>query len=309
MEQPVARSHRPREHPYVGDLLAGRGAFDLEDGTRDGTLGVTHGGRQELRDAGHQRLDACSGDRRPEEDGVHERALRLRGKRLVEPKERDARLVIVDVRGQNPLVPLGEHFGQPRLNSGFCVPRREARVSCSEPMRGPDRDDRRCQPLRDRPQDAFVTRSGTVDLVHEDQRRNVQPLQGPHQKGRLRLHAFDGGDHEHGAVEHAQHPFHLGDEVRVARRVDQVDGDVVDRERHDGGADRDAALLFQRHGVGLGRARIDAADLVDDTGCVEQPLGESCLTGVYMRQDPQVQRFPYQGSYPPNRLKSPVRLT
>ena len=35
---------------------------------------------------------------------------------------------------------------------------------------------------------------------------------------------------------------------------------------------------------------IDAADLVDDTGGEEQPLGQACLTGVYMRQDPQVQR-------------------
>jgi hypothetical protein len=34
-----------------------------------------------------------------------------------------------------------------------------------------------------------------------------------------------------------QSAFHLGDEVRVAGRVDQVDGDVVDRERDDGGLD------------------------------------------------------------------------
>ena len=118
---------------------------------------------------------------------------------------------------------------------------------------------------------------------------------------RLRLHALDGGDHENGAVEHVQHPFHLGDEVRVSRRVDQVDGDVVDDERHDGGLDRDAALSLQRQEVGLRAAVIDAADLVDDTGGVQQPLGESCLTGVYMRQDPQVERSSFQASYPPNR--------
>jgi hypothetical protein len=106
----------------------------------------------------------------------------------------------------------------------------------------------------------------------------------------LRLHALDGGDDQHGAVEHAQHPFHLGDEVRVAGRVDQVDGDVIDDERHHGGLDRDAALPFQRQGVGLGAAVVDAADLVDDAGGVEQPLGQARLTGVYVRQDPQVQR-------------------
>jgi len=31
---------------------------------------------------------------------------------------------------------------------------------------------------------------------------------------------------------------------------------------------------------------IDAPGFVDDAGGVQQPLGESGLTGVYMRQDP-----------------------
>ena len=87
-------------------------------------------------------------------------------------------------------------------------------------------------------------------------------------------------------------------------RVDQVDGDVVDDERHDGGLDRDAALPFERQGIGLGTAVIDAADLVDDTGGVEQPLGEGRLTGVYMRQDPQVQRS-HHASCPLDRWQLP----
>ena len=36
-----------------------------------------------------------------------------------------------------------------------------------------------------------------------------------------------------------------------------------------------------------------------DAGRVEQPFGESRLTGVYMRQDPQVERSSKQASYPP----------
>src|SRR5215510_1039899 len=63
----------------------------------------------------------------------------------------------------------------------------------------------------------------------------MQSLQRPHQHASLRLHALHGGDHQHGAVEHAQHPFHLGDEIRVAGRVDQVDCDVIDDEGHDRG--------------------------------------------------------------------------
>jgi hypothetical protein len=87
-----------------------------------------------------------------------------------------------------------------------------------------------------------------------------------------------------------QRAFHLGDEVRVARCVDRVDGHVADRERHDGGLDRDAALPFQRQRVGLGGAVIDAAELVDGPGGVEQPLGEGGLACVYMGQDAQVEK-------------------
>ena len=92
--------------------------------------------------------------------------------------------------------------------------------------------------------DAFTLRAVAVDLVHEDEGGNVQPLQRPHQQAGLRLHALHRGDDEHGAVEHAEHPLDLGDEIRVARGVDQVDRDVVDDEGDDGGLDRDATLPF-----------------------------------------------------------------
>jgi hypothetical protein len=59
----------------------------------------------------------------------------------------------------------------------------------------------------------------------------------------------------------------------VAGRVDQVDCDVVDDERHDRGLDRDAALPFQGQEIGLGAAVVDAAGRVDHTGGVEEPLG------------------------------------
>jgi len=158
-------------------------------------------------------------------------------------------------------------------------------------------------------QHTVAVRAATIDLVHEEKRRNAQPLQRPHQQRCLCLHAFHGRDHQHGAVEHGQHALHLRDEIRMAGRVDQVDGDVVDLERDDGGLDRDPALLLEREGVGLRGAVVDAAGLVDDAGCIQQPLGESCLTGVYMRQDPQVERSSKQASYPPNKSKSPFRWT
>ncbi len=76
----------------------------------------------------------------------------------------------------------------------------------------------------------------------------------------------------------------------MAGRVDQIDRDVTNGERHDRGLDRDAALPLQRQRVGLRITVIDTADLVDDTGGEEEPFGQGGLTGVYMRQDSQVQR-------------------
>ncbi len=63
----------------------------------------------------------------------------------------------------------------------------------------------------------------------------------------------------------------------------------------------DAAAL---NTAGLRRALIDAADLVDDTGGVEQPLGQGGLTGVYMRQNSKVQSA-HKASCPLDRWQLP----
>ena len=132
--------------------------------------------------------------------------------------------------------------------------------------------------------------AGAVDLVDEQQRGQPQPAQRAHQHPGLRLHALHRREHQHRAVEHAEHPLHLGDEVRVAGGVDEVDRHAADRERDHGGLDRDPALPLQRERVGLGAAGVDAADLVDHTGVVQQPLGEAGLTGVDVRQDAEIEQ-------------------
>ena len=222
----------------------------------------------------------------------------LRGEFGAQPPVRDPPLG-VDVRGQDRVAALGEHFGQPRREGrvGAAVGREAGGVR-SEPVRRAHRDDRWRQPLRDGPERALVARAATVDLVHEHQGGDAQPPQRAHQDARLGLHALDGRDHQHGTVEHAQGALHLGDEIRVAGRVDQADRDVIDRERDDRGLDRDPALPFQRQRVGLSRAGVDAADLADGTCAVEKPLGECCLTGVYMRQDSQAERSLRHASCP-----------
>ncbi len=296
--QPVPGSDRAREHPDIGDLLAGGAALDLEDAARDGSGFVARRGRQELGEASHQRRHARPGDRGAEVDGVHQGPPGL-GREFPAQLAVGNGQLIVYVRGQDLVVPFGEHLGQPGPGRGIRrLEGRKGRHPAAEPAGASHRDDGRGEPFGDRPQDPPLIRARTVDLVHEQQGRDAQPLQGSHQDASLRLHALDGGEHQDGAVQDAQHPLDLSDEVRVAGGVDQVDRDGVDGERGDRGLDRDPALPLQRQRIGLRGAGIDAADLVDDTGGVQEPLGESGLTGVYMRQDAQVERALRQASYP-----------
>lgn len=221
---------------------------------------------------------------------MHQRAPGLRGQFTAEAVVRQ-RLLVADVLGQQGVAVAGEQIGQAagevRVGGGVGNP---ARGTGARRDGRTHRDHGRGQLLGDAPQRAAVPRSGPVRLVDEQQGGDAQPLQGPHQDPGLRLYALHGGDDQDGAVEHAQHPLHLGDEIRVPGCVDQIDGDVVDGKRHDSRFDRDAAPAFQREGIGRGAAVVDAADLVDDSGGVEKPLGQTCLTGVDMRQNSQVER-------------------
>ena len=131
---------------------------------------------------------------------------------------------------------------------------------------------------------------GPVDLVDEDQRRDVEPLERAEQQRRLGLDALDRRDDEHRTVEDAEDALDLGDEVGVAGRVDEVDREIADQERGDRGPDRDAAFALELERVGLGGAGVDAADVVDRAGGEEESLGEGGLTGVDVGEDSEIER-------------------
>ena len=107
----VPRADGSREHADVRDLLTVRPSVDLEDGPGDGAVRVACSDRQQLRDRGEQRLDPRTGDRRPEEDRVHECGLRLGREHSTKRPSGDTRIVL-DVCREDPLVAFGEHFGQ-----------------------------------------------------------------------------------------------------------------------------------------------------------------------------------------------------
>lgn len=267
-----------------------RPAVDLEHGPRDRTVDVAFRCRKKLGDARGQCVQTCTGHRRAEEHGKHVGSLRLRGELPAKVGVRD-RCHAIDVRRQKRVVVLGEHLSESlderRIRS---AERPHSRGAGAEAVHRAHRDGVGRQLLRDALDRPYVLRADAIDLVQEEQYGDAKPPQGPHDDPRLRLDTLDDGDHEYGAIEHVQHAFHLGDEVRMTGRVDEVDGDVIDHERHDGRLDRYPSLAFEREEVRLSAAAVDAADLVDDAGGIEQPLGECGLTGVYMSQDPQVQR-------------------
>jgi hypothetical protein len=175
-------------------------------------------------------VHAGAGDGRAEQDRMHQRLPGLAGQLAPKLPVRERRLII-HVGGQQRVVMVGEQAGEPIDESGVArAERPDRRLARAGLTHGSHRDDGRRQPLRDRRQHALGIGAATVDLVDEDLGRDLQSLEGAHQDAGLRLDALDGRDDQHRAVEHAQHPLDLGNEVRVAGCVDQVDGDVADKE-------------------------------------------------------------------------------
>ena len=248
-----------------------------------------------------KRVDAGAGERRAEEDWVDACTLRLLRERVAQSPRRNAR-VVVEILAQQLVVVVGEHARQARpksASSTACGVTAAARLpslagGASSPQ-SPASAVRISPSTRSQsaPRRSILFTNMSVGMRSRCSARI-----------RIRVCGCTPSTAEMTSTAPSRtlkHALHLGDEVGVAGRVDQVDGDVVDRERDDRRLDRDAALLLERERIGLRRPLVDAADLVDDAGGVEQPLGESCLTGVYMRQDSQVQRSAKQASYPPDR--------
>src|SRR6185436_5841157 len=119
------------------------------------------------------------------------------------------------------------------------------------------------------------------------------------------LHQLDGSlfntlgavdDHER-AIYRGERAVGVFGEILVARRVQQVDDLVTERELHHRGGDGDATLLLQCHPVGRGVARglaaLDGAGHLDGTAEQQQLFRKRCLAGVGMRNDGKGPSFPY----------------
>src|SRR5829696_261519 len=174
--QKIPHLYSTREHTDVRDLLPCRSSFDLENHARDRAIDIAFDRGQQLRDAEDQLIHARARDRRAEEHRMHQRLPGLRRKLAAESAVRDRGLV-VDVGGKKRVVVVGEQIDQSgsKVGVGGTV-RRETGTAGSQPAGRSHRDDRRRQSLGDAPQQAFTLRAAAVDLVHEDEGGNAQPL-------------------------------------------------------------------------------------------------------------------------------------
>ena len=89
-------------------------------------------------------------------------------------------------------------------------------------------------------------------------------------------------------IENAETALHLGCEIDMARRVDQVDRAVTPLEGNAGAVDGDAALALFLVVVGLGRAGIDSAQAIRGAGIIEDMLGGRRLAGIDVGDNAQV---------------------
>ena len=95
----------------------------------------------------------------------------------------------------------------------------------------------------------------------------------------LHLDAFDCGHDEEREVGGLQRRDDIGDEVGVARRVDDVDLDAVGLERGEGQGDGDVPPLLLGVEVADSRAVLDPAHAGDCSRGEQQGLGQRGLSG------------------------------
>ena len=104
----------------------------------------------------------------------------------------------------------------------------------------------------------------------------------------LGLDPLPGGKNHDRPVEHPQAPLHLGGEIDMPGRVDQVHRDILPAKRHRRGIDRDPPLLLLRIEVGDRGAAIHVAEPMTRLREKQQPLGERGLARIDVGDDPDV---------------------
>ena len=105
---------------------------------------------------------------------------------------------------------------------------------------------------------------------------------------RLDLDARRGRDHDEGAVCRRQCALDFADEVRIARRIDEIDLIVTPFAGGKLQVDRHAAALFLRLAVERARVLFHTAEALDSTRIEEAGIEQACLARLAMADDGNV---------------------
>ena len=139
---------------------------------------------------------------------------------------------------------------------------------------------------------------GAIHLADRDDRSQAEPECLVHDELGLRHRALGRVHQDEHAVDHAEHPFDLAAEVRVAGGVDDIDAHAAPVDRGALGQDRDAAFAFELaavqgallhrlvrpHGAALAQESVDESRLavidMGDDGDVAQVHGCAVLLPI-----------------------------
>ncbi len=128
-----------------------------------------------------------------------------------------------------------------------------------------------------------------VHLVDEGDDGNVAQAADLEQLSGPRLDALGGVDHHDGGIDRRQRAVGVFGEILVARRIQEVEDQALEFERHHRGDDGDTALAFDLHPVGTGVAPLalglDLPGQIDRAAEQQELLGQRGLAGVRVRDD------------------------
>jgi hypothetical protein len=154
------------------------------------------------------------------------------------------------------------------------------------------RHDAPLEPPAQRLQRAEEVGALPVEAIDDDGARQIE-LAGE-LPDLLRLHLDTGHrvhDH-HRPLDHAQAGARVGDQVPVARRVDQVDPVALVVAVSDRGVDRDLPLDLVGIEIGGGAAVVDLAQPIDRAGGEQHRLHQRGLADTPVPHDPDVADLP-----------------
>ena len=129
-------------------------------------------------------------------------------------------------------------------------------------------------------------RARTVDLVDDDDRLEALRECLARHEARLRHGAFHGVNEKQHAVDHREHALDFAAEVRMPRRVDDVDVHALVFDGAVLGENRDAAFAFD--GVRIHHALFDLLVGTEGARALQQTVDEGGLAVVDVRNDRDV---------------------